>query len=498
MQLLNASQIREWDQYTIQQEPISSVNLMERAASACVDWIWEHFPGQSFDIFCGTGNNGGDGLAIARLLMLMRISVKVYIVNAAGKASGDFSTNLERLKATPGANITELNPGTFPLTPDQSAIIIDALLGTGINRPIEGFTGKIVDFINHQSNKVIAIDMPSGLQSDTYSGNTNIIEANHTLTFQNFKLGLLMPGNARYFGEVHVLDIGLAPAYLTTVESRYELTEKALFDSFYKPRSNYAHKGNFGHALVIAGSYGKMGAAVLSTKACLRSGAGLVTAHVPGTGINIMQTTTPEAMCKADPHAELITRIEYPLKGYSAIGIGPGMGTQPATQKLLQYALSSYNQPLVLDADALNILSENKTWLNLIPENSIITPHPKEFSRLFGEPFNDFERIEVALEQAARLKVIIVLKGHRTFIATSSGKGYFNTTGNAGMATGGSGDVLTGIITGLLAQGYTPAKAAIMGVYLHGLAGDGAAALYGMDAMIAGDIIEALKTIHNS
>ncbi|WP_114788976.1 NAD(P)H-hydrate dehydratase [Niabella yanshanensis] len=493
MKLLNASQIREWDQYTIQDEPISSIDLMERAARACRDWIRRQFPTHSFDIFCCTGNNGGDGLAIARLLMLMRIPVKVFIVNAAGKASRDFTTNLERLKAIPGANIIELTSGTFPPPPDPSAIIIDALLGTGINRPIEGFTGEIVSFINAQSNKVIAIDMPSGLQSDTYSGTTPIIQANHTLTFQIFKLGLLMPCNAGHFGQVHVLDIGLAPAYLTTVESKYELTEKTLFASFYKTRENYAHKGNFGHALIIAGSYGKMGAAVLSTKACLRSGAGLVTAHVPGKGVNIIQTSAPEAMCQTDPDGEMITTIQYPLKSYSAIGIGPGTGTHPSTQKLLQHIFNSYSQPLVLDADALNILSENKPWLNLLPENSIITPHPKEFSRLFGEQSNDFERIETALEQASHLKIIIILKGHRTFIATPAGKGYFNTTGNAGMATGGSGDVLTGLITGLLAQGYTAAEAAIMGVYLHGLAGDKAAAVYGMEAMIAGDLVKKLR-----
>ncbi len=465
---------------------------MERAASACVDWIWEHFPGQSFDIFCGTGNNGGDGLAIARLFLLMRIPVRVLIVNVTGKASGDFTTNLERLQAIPGANIIELNPGTGPLSLSPSAIIIDALLGTGTNRPIEGFTGEIVAFINNQSNKVIAIDMPSGLQADAYSGTTPIIEANHTLTFQNFKLGLLMPCNAGYFGQVHVLDIGLAPAYLTTVESKYELTEKGLFNSFYKPRKNYAHKGNFGHALIIAGSYGKMGAAVLSTKACLRSGAGLVTAHVPGKGVNIMQTSAPEAMCKADADADIVTIIDYSLQGYSALGIGPGLGNHADTQKLVAFVLENYRQPMVLDADALNILSENKSWLSHIPPNSILTPHPKEFSRLFGEQSNDFERIEMAIEQSARLKIIIILKGHRTFIATPAGKGYFNTTGNAGMATGGSGDVLTDILTGLLAQDYAPKAAVLLGAWLHGYAGDLAAAKLSQEAMTAGDIISHL------
>lgn len=493
MLLLDASQIREWDQYTIQHEPVSSIDLMERAATACVHWISKHFPGHSFDIFCGTGNNGGDGLAIARLLISIRIPVRVFIIKATGKASRDFIANLERLQAIPGADIIELNPGTSPPPSDPTAIIIDALLGTGINRPIEGFTGEIVSFINNQTNEVIAIDMPSGLQSDAYSGATHIIEADYTLTFQNLKLALLMPGNAQYFGQVEVLDIGLNPEYLATIKAKYELTEKALFNSFYKPRKNYAHKGNFGHALVIAGSYGKMGAAVLCTKACLRSGAGLVTAHVPGRGMNIMQISVPEAMCKADADKDIVTAIDYPLQGYSALGIGPSLGNHADTQKLVLFVLENYGRPLVLDADALNILSENKSWLNRIPPNSILTPHPKEFSRLFDDPSNDFERIETALEQAALLKIIIILKGHRTFIATPAGKGYFNTTGNAGMATGGSGDVLTGIITGLLAQGYEPAQAAIMGVYVHGLAGDKAAALYGMEAMIAGDLIKNLK-----
>ncbi len=495
MKLLNTSQIREWDQYTIQQERISSINLMERAASACADWIREHFYGHSFDFFCGIGNNGGDGLAIARLLTNMGIRGRVFIVNTGGKKTADFLTNLDRLKTTRATDLIELNPGAPLPALSSPSIIIDALLGTGLNRPIEGFTGEIINYINSLPNQVVAIDMPSGLQSDADSGAAPIIEAEHTLTFQNFKLGLLMPANEVYFGQVHVLDIGLDPGYLATVESRYELIDKLLFHSFYKPRKNYAHKGNFGHALIIAGSYGKMGAAVLSTKACLRSGTGLVSAHIPGEGVYIMQTSAPEAMCNADHDAQIISEIGYPLDRYSAIGAGPGIGLHLSTQGLLQFVLSKYKKPLVLDADALNILSENKSWLNLIPENSIITPHPKEFSRLFGEQSNNFERIEIALQQAALLKIIIVLKGHRTFIATPDGKGYFNTTGNSGMATGGSGDVLTGIITGLLAQQYAPIEAAIMGVSLHGLAGDKAAARYGMEAMIAGDIIEHLKFI---
>lgn len=493
MLLLDASQIRKWDQYTIQHEPVRSIDLMERAATACANWILKHFPGHSFDIFCGTGNNGGDGLVIARLLAQQNLIIRAFVINTGTKKSGDFLTNLDRLREISPVSTVELTPDTPLPASSQSTIIIDALLGTGLNRPVEGFTATVVRHINNASNKVIAIDMPAGLQSDAYSGTVNIIQADHTLTFQNLKLALLLPGNAEYFGRVHVLDIGLDPAYLTTVESKYELTEGALFHSFYKPRENYAHKGNFGHALVIAGSYGKMGAAVLCTKSCLRSGAGLVTAHVPDKGVNIMQISVPEAMCKADASTDVVTTVDYPLDQFSALGIGPGLGNHPHTQKLLQFVLENYRRPLVLDADALNILSGNKNWLNHIPENSILTPHPKEFSRLFGKQSNDFERIETALQQAALLKVIIVLKGHHTFIATPAGRGYFNTTGNAGMATGGSGDVLTGIITGLLAQGYAPAKAAIMGVYLHGIAGDKAAALYGMEAMIAGDLIENLK-----
>lgn len=495
MQLLNASQMREWDRYTMEQEPVSSINLMERASLACADWMNRNFAGYSFDIFCGTGNNGGDGLAIARILALRGSAVSVFIMNTGTKRSSDFLLNLDRLRRIPAVNITEPGEETAPAVSSPSAVIIDAIIGTGLNRPLSGNTADTIRYINSLPNKVIAVDMPSGLQSDAFSGEAPIIKAHHTLTFQSFKLALLMPGNAGYFGQVQVLDIGLDTGYLAHLSTPFELADRSLFQTWYRPRSAHAHKGNFGHALIIAGSRGKMGAAVLSTKACLRSGAGLVTAHIPAGGLCIMQTSAPEAMCHTDIAPDKLTGIGYSLQAYTAIGAGPGIGNDANTQKMIHWVLQHHRQPLVLDADALNILSENKNWLHDLPEHSILTPHPKEFTRLFGEQPNDFARIETALEQAAKLNVIIVLKGHHTFTATPEGKGYFNTTGNAGMAKGGSGDVLTGLITGLLAQGYTPAIAAAMGVYLHGLAGDKAASLYGTDAMIAGDLIECLKWI---
>lgn len=495
MILLSAKQIKDWDHYTIQQEPISSINLMERAAKACVHWIMGHISAKNFYIFCSIGNNGGDGLAIARLLYAHHIVSKVFILDLGNKQSEDFRINLNRLQNIPNIDIHFLkDASSFPPIP-KDACIIDAIFGTGLNRKPEGITASLIYHINSFSNTVIAIDMPSGLLCDSSSKGFTIIQATHTLSFQCYKLALLIPENEIYFGTVHIIDIHLHPNFKNIVDPTLIPTSIDFIRRLYKPRKAFAHKGNFGHALIISGSYGKMGAAVLSTKACLRSGVGLVTSHIPQCGLEILQTSVPEAMCKVDKHEKLITAADHLLHTYSAIGIGPGIGNAAETAVCLKRLISSYKKPIVIDADAINILAENKEWLNLLPENSILTPHPKEFTRLFGNTNNDFEKIEIALQQAHEKKIIIILKGHRSFIATPIGKGYFNTTGNAGMATGGSGDVLTGIITGLLAQGYSPTDAAILGVYLHGLAGDKACEKYGANAMIATDIIEGMAVI---
>lgn len=493
MKILNGQQIREWDQYTIQQEPISSIDLMERAAGRCVDWLEENnFLRCPFTIFCGKGNNGGDGLAMARMLLQKQCTVSVHILEFGHIGTEDFQNNLKRLHQFKTVEIhfiqSEENFHEF----DKNEIVIDALFGSGLNRPLEGVSAALVDHINNSDCKIVAIDIPSGLPVDHSVKGNSIIQADHTLSFQVQKLAFLLPENASFVGEVHILDIGLHPDFYNSVETCYELTDDKIISPIYKPRKSFAHKGNFGHALLVTGSYGKMGAAVLCAKSCLRAGAGLTTCHIPKCGYEIMQTAVPEAMVMVDFNSSILTKIEEDLTKYNCIGIGPGIGTASETKRLLNEIFESYANPVVLDADGLNIVAADQKLMTKIPPGSILTPHPKEFERLFGKTGNDYARLELAQQKAKELNVVIVLKGHHTFIATPGGKGYFNNTGNAGMAKGGSGDVLTGILTALLCQGYDSIEAAIFGVHLHGLAGDLAASKFSQEALVAGDIIDNL------
>jgi hydroxyethylthiazole kinase-like uncharacterized protein yjeF len=494
MKILSAEEIRLWDQYTSRHEPIASVDLMERAAGKCLDWLEENItPGSRYNIFCGKGNNGGDGLAIARLLADKGYPVTVYILEFGHKGTEDFQTNLARLHQYPGVQISfiQSEKNFHSLAADE--IIIDALFGSGLNRHLEGITAKLVEHLNDDCNcKKIAIDIPSGMFVDRSSKGNVIVRADHTLSFQCLKPAFLVAENADYIGEVHILDIGLHEEFLKSVTGIYEWVNEAVIHSIHKPRKRFAHKGNFGHGLLVAGSYGKIGAAVLSAKACLRSGIGLLSCHIPKCGYDIMQTSVPEAMVMTDFNSSFATKIEDDPTKYEAIGIGPGIGIASETKMMLREIFDTYRHPVILDADALNIIASQKDLLKMIPAGSVLTPHPKEFERMFGEPTNDFDRIQLALKKAKELNVIIVLKGHHTFIATPDKKGFFNSTGNAGMATGGSGDVLTGVLTGLIAQGYSSVEAAILGVYLHGLAGDIAAKRLSMEAMVAGDIVENL------
>ena len=490
MKILSAGQIRLWDQFTIENEPISSINLMERAAGKCVEWILSNYPDAiSFSIFCGKGNNGGDGLAIARMLLQQNYRVSIYILEFGHLGTDDFQTNLARLHLLPNAAIYFIQSEENFHTLEKNTIIIDALYGSGLNRKLEGVTANLVDHINKSGCKIISIDIPSGLSVDQSSKGNIIIKASHTLGFQCYKLAFLIPENQEYIGDLQILDIELQESFLETAFTKYELVDDVIIHSIYKPRNNFAHKGNFGHALIIAGSYGKIGAAVLASNACLRSGVGLLTCHIPKYGYEILQSTLPEAMVMTDENAEYITRVNDDLTKYKSIGIGPGISTNAETKKMLKEVLTTYKKRIVIDADALNILGLEKDLLKLVSAGSILTPHPKEFERLFGETNNDYEKIDLASQKAKELNCLIVLKGHHTFIATPGGKSFFNSTGNAGMATGGSGDVLTGILTGLLAQGYSSEEAAILGVYIHGLAGDFAAKELSMEAMIASDII---------
>jgi ADP-dependent NAD(P)H-hydrate dehydratase / NAD(P)H-hydrate epimerase len=494
--IFDAQQIRDWDQYTIQHEPVSSIDLMERAASKCIDWLGkQQWQKRSFKIFCGKGNNGGDGLAIARLLFELDYTVSVYILEFGKPGSEDFQINLQRLH---DLSFTEIyfiqTKETFPLI-NVDEILIDALFGSGLNKPLERLSAEIVDHINHSKATVVSIDLPSGLFIDRSSKKNKVVEADHTLTFQCYKLALLMQENAFFIGEVHVLDIGLNPDYLQTQTVNRFLVDSNLIRQLFKPRNKFAHKGNFGHALLIAGSYGKMGAAVLAAKACLHTGVGLLTCYLPKCGYQIMQTSLPEAMVMTGENENIIAQLPNEIEKYSVIGVGPGIGTANETQNVISFIARRYEKPIVLDADGLNCLSLQKNLLPELPESSVLTPHPKEFDRLFGDHDNDFDRLETARQKAGQLNLIIVLKSHHTATITPSGNLFFNSTGNAGMAKGGSGDVLTGMITSLAAQNYSPEDAAVLGVYLHGLAGDFAANALSQEAMVATDIITFLSQV---
>jgi NAD(P)H-hydrate epimerase len=492
MEILSAEQIRAWDEFTMLQEPIASIDLMERAAAACFSWLESNdYLDRAFSVYCGKGNNGGDGLALARMLSFQDCSVTVHILEFGHLGTDDFQANLARLHATPVEIRFVQGPENFhPIPPGN--ILIDALFGSGLNRALEGVTAQLADHINQSGNEIIAIDIPSGLFADHSSKGNPAIQASHTLSFQCYKQAFLVPENAPYIGQVHILDIGLHPAYLQQVTSELELVDRTMIHSIFRRRKDFAHKGNFGHALLIAGSYGKIGAALLASRACLRSGAGLMTTQVPACGYTILQTALPEAMILTDKEEEINTRFPGELKGYSVVGIGPGIGLDPRTKDLLQDILHRYKKPLVLDADALNMLSTDSSLFALLPPYSILTPHPKEFERMFGASSNDFERLRLACERAKEYQCVIILKGHYTFIAMPGGKGYFNSTGNPGMAKGGSGDVLTGVLTALLSQGYSPGEAAILGVYLHGLAGDLAADALSRESMLASDLTDHL------
>jgi hydroxyethylthiazole kinase-like uncharacterized protein yjeF len=491
--LFSAEQIKAADAYTIQHEPITSLALMERAASACLDWIQNKpFKQANIHVFCGPGNNGGDGLALARLLLETGYAVGIYVVRGSGKCSSDFSANEQRLKEMPTLQIREISEGdTFPLIHEDD-IIIDALFGTGLSKPVSGLAAGIIQHLNESKAMIISIDIASGLHADKHTDLTSaVIKPTYTLSFQFPKLAFLFADNETFVGQFEILDIGLHKQFIEQAPSKnYFLTDRYI-KSLLRPRGKFAHKGSFGHALLIAGSYGKMGAAVLSAKAALRSGVGLLTVHIPVCGYGILQSSVPEAMVIADEYERYITESVVP-ENYSAIGIGPGIGTETETQVALKNSLASCSKPLVLDADALNCISLNKELLSLIPKNSILTPHVKEFERLTQKATDDFDRNRLQVEFSAKHQVYVVLKGAHTCISTPEGDCYFNCTGNPGMAKGGSGDVLTGVLTGLLAQGYSPLHAALIGVYAHGLAGDKAKALKGETAMIATDIINAL------
>lgn len=492
MKILPVEAIRALDQHTIASEPISSIDLMERASLTFCQWFTEVFPPleQQLLVFCGPGNNGGDGLAIARILHRKFYKVRVYTCEIGSSKSPDFLQNLERLPAFGAIVPSPINAGdAFPEITNNT-IVIDAIFGSGLKRPVTGYWADLIAFINDSGQSIVSVDIPSGLFADRHSEGS-CIRANYTFSFELPKLAFLLPENHPFTGEWIVRTIGLDKAFIDDYPSKWHYTDEEMIRRKLKNRSKYSHKGSFGHALLWMGSHGKVGASVLAAKACLRSGVGLLSVHAPACAYEILQTSIPEAMVSSDSHSYLLTEVPD-LKPYRAIGLGCGMGVHRTSAEALEKLLAQTTVPLVIDADALNILGSHPELQKSIPPGSILTPHPGEFIRLFGPAGNDFERLQILQEQAQKLASVILLKGAHTCIAAPDGQCYFNSTGNPGMATAGSGDVLTGIITGLLTQGYSPLDSAILGAYLHGLAGDLAVHKIGQEALIASDIINHL------
>ena len=490
MKIFSTKQIKSWDTYTIERERITSLELMERASNVFVSWFIEQFPNKTTPIyiFCGNGNNGGDGFVISRLLHQESYKVNVIAQALPIKRSKDNEVNLNAIHKISDLKILTLsNSDDFPSIENDS-IVVDALFGTGLKNELRGFFKNLVRFLNKLNVIRVAVDIPSGLSGDASSAGA-IFNANYTFSFEHPKLAFMFPENHKYVGEWFAKTIHLSEEYYFSESSDSYLLTPQVALSHYKKRKKFEHKGNFGHALLIMGSRGKIGAAVLSTFACLKSGCGLATVYTPSCGYEILQTSIPEAMVITDNNDSYIS--SFPKTDiYNAIGIGCGLGLATETEKAFGKLLQNSKQPLVLDADALNIIAMNPNMLTKIPKDSILTPHPKEFERLFGKTSNDFERNILQKQKAMKLKCFILLKGAHSCIATPEGICYYNSTGNSGMATAGSGDVLTGIITGLLAQGYSSKAAVCLGVYLHGLAGDLGAQELGQESLIARDIIK--------
>ncbi|MBQ7662886.1 MAG: NAD(P)H-hydrate dehydratase [Prevotella sp.] len=495
MKIFTSAQIHELDKYTIDHEPVKSIDLMERAARVLTRAITERWPSTiPIIVFAGPGNNGGDALAVARMLIEQDYQVQTFLFNITGHLSADCAENKKRLCDKKGRSLlTEITQEFDPPHLDSGMLIVDGLFGSGLNKPLAGGFASLVKYINASKADIVSIDVPSGLMTEdnTYNVSANIIRATQTLTLGQLKLSFLFPESQAYIGQLRILDIRLSREGMEKIESNYTLMEEDIARQLIMQRDRFAHKGQMGSALIIAGCYGMAGASVLATKACLRAGAGKVTTHVPKRNVAIMQVAVPEAIVSIDREETSFTE-GVATEDFQAVGIGPGLGTSEQTAITLIAQLRRTQCPLVIDADALNILASRRAWLQQLPKGVIMTPHPKELDRMEGKCIDSFERLTKARELAERLQGYVILKGHHTAICMPDGHVVFNNSGNAGMATAGSGDVLTGIITGLLARGYERREACMLGVYLHGLAGDLAVRELGEESLIASDLIQYL------
>lgn len=488
MKIFSCGQIRGLDAETILNEPISSVDLMERAASKIAEWIVQSFDSDTpIYLFSGPGNNGGDGLVVARLLIQKGFSVETFVLAITDSLSDDCAFNLRRLEDECAVKpILISNESHLPTIP-EGAVVVDAIFGSGLSRAVANLPAKVIAHINSSEAKIVSVDIPSGLFGEDNSHNdlSTIIHADYTLSFQFPKLSFMFADNYKYIGEQIIVPIGLDEGAIERTTSPYMLIDSDMVKSLLQKRGKFDHKGTFGHALFVGGSYGKMGAVTMGAKAALRGGAGLVTCYVPRCGVDILQVSVPQAMALCCDDDESLD-----VDSFTAVGVGPGMGRSQESVSTVNYLLEESHRPMVLDADALNIISENKEWLDKVTRGSILTPHPKEFERLFGKTDDGYSRLQLQVNMSREHGFIIILKGANTSVSMPDGRVFFNTTGNPGMATGGSGDVLTGLLIALLAQGYSSENAAIVGVYIHGLAGDIAADKWGEEAMMATDIID--------
>ncbi|WP_299391422.1 NAD(P)H-hydrate dehydratase [uncultured Gelidibacter sp.] len=493
MKIFSKEQIYKGDQVTAKRQKISSTELMERAGVQIFNWIHQRMQGAQVPIhvFCGIGNNGGDGLVVARHLIIYGYNVHTYVVNCSDKRTEDFLVNYDRIKQTTKKWPIMLNcEADFPeIGPDD--IIVDAVFGIGLNRPANEWVKGLFQHFRASKAFTLAIDLPSGLYADQIPEDENgVVWADYTLSFQSPKLVFFLPQTSKYTVQWEAIDIGIDPGFLQETETEVELMGKLEMLPIYQPRDKFSNKGSYGHALIIGGSYGKIGAVMLSGRAALASGAGLVTTYTPKCGYIPLQSAFPEAMTITDQDENKLTNIDFDIEP-TAIGIGMGMGTDKATHEAFQDFLKTNSSALVIDADAINLLSKHKDDLKLLKPQTVLTPHPKELERLIGKWKNDFDKLKKAKAFSKKYKCILVIKGAHTIIVFD-GKLYVNSTGNPGLATAGTGDVLTGIITGLICQGYAPLTASVFGVYLHGKSADIAVEDYGYQSLTASHVIEDL------
>ena len=494
MKIFSRDQLAQIDRQTRIEEPVSEIDLMERASKALAEWLSANYStGSKIAVIAGPGNNGGDALAVARILADLNFPIAVYLPDLGRSRSEASQINLERVKSMLVIPVKEVVEGNeFPLLSNYD-LILDGLYGSGLNRPLTGFAGSVTEWINKSGVEVVSVDLPSGLLCDENLRNTGpIVRATYTLTLEFPKLALFFSENEPYFGNWKVVHFGLNKKLIDEAKTDYFFLDQVTASALLKKRKIFSHKGSYGHGLLLSGSKGKIGAAHLAARGALRAGLGLLTVHLPESAGSVLQVALPEAMTSFDTGNDFITELPG-LGRYSALAAGPGIGTHKETMDVIRQLIEQVTVPLVLDADALNILAENPSWIRQLAVNTILTPHPVEFDRLSGiSGKTDEERFQVAKQFSRSYEVILILKGAFTRIIFPDGKVYFNSTGNPGMATAGSGDVLTGILLGLLCQGYSPQEAALLAVFLHGRSADLRVESSSEESLIASEIADNL------